>query len=150
MWNRTASKADALVAQGAARALTAADAIAASPLVIACVIDYDAVHTIVEPAADALKGRTLVNLTADSPERARRTAAWADDHGIGYLDGAIMSPTETIGVPRPSSCTAARRTSTASTGRRWRAWAAPPPTSAPTRAGRPRTTWPCSTCSGRP
>ncbi|GGS61462.1 6-phosphogluconate dehydrogenase [Planobispora rosea] len=99
VWNRTAGRADALVARGARRADTAADAIAASPLVIACVIDYDAVHAIVEPAADVLKGRTLVNLTADSPERARRTAAWAAEHGVDYLDGAIMSPTETIGGP---------------------------------------------------
>jgi 3-hydroxyisobutyrate dehydrogenase-like beta-hydroxyacid dehydrogenase len=99
VWNRTAAKADVLVAQGAARADTVADAVAASPLVIACVIDYDAVHAILNPAVDALKGRTLVNLTADSPERARETAAWATEHGVDYLDGAIMSPTETIGRP---------------------------------------------------
>ncbi|GAA4225209.1 3-hydroxyisobutyrate dehydrogenase-like beta-hydroxyacid dehydrogenase [Streptosporangium album] len=99
VWNRTATKAEPLVAQGATRADTVADAVAASPLVITCVIDYDAVHAITEPVAGALKGRTLVNLTADTPERARRTAAWAAGHGIDYLDGAIMTPTPTIGGP---------------------------------------------------
>jgi 3-hydroxyisobutyrate dehydrogenase-like beta-hydroxyacid dehydrogenase len=99
VWNRTATRAEALVVQGATRADTVADGITASPLVIACVIDYDAVHAIIDPAADALKGRTLVNLTADTPERARRTAGWAAEHGIDYLDGAIMTPTQTIGGP---------------------------------------------------
>jgi 3-hydroxyisobutyrate dehydrogenase-like beta-hydroxyacid dehydrogenase len=97
VWNRTAGKADDLVAQGAVLAGTAAEAVAASPLVVTCVLDYDAVHAILDPAADDLKGRTLLNFTSDSPERARTTAAWAADLGVGYLDGAIMVPTTLIG-----------------------------------------------------
>jgi hypothetical protein len=99
VWNRTAAKADALVAQGAVRAQTVAEAAGASPLVIACVIDYDAARAILDGAVDALQSRAVVNLTADSPERARAIAAWADEHDIDYLDGAIMTPTETIGGP---------------------------------------------------
>lgn len=99
VWNRSAGKADSLIAQGAVLAHTAADAVAASPLVIVCVLNYDAVNTIVGSAGDALKGRTLVNLTADTPDRAREMAAWAAQHGIDYLDGAIMTPTTTIGQP---------------------------------------------------
>lgn len=99
VWNRTPAKADALLARGARRAEMVADAVKASELVIVCVIDYDTVHAIVEPAAGALAGQTLVNLTADSPQRARRTAAWAAEQGIHYLDGAIMSPATTIGGP---------------------------------------------------
>ncbi|WP_233531474.1 NAD(P)-dependent oxidoreductase [Paenibacillus alkalitolerans] len=97
VWNRTAGKADALTAQGAVLAETAAEAVAASPLTIVCVLDYDVVHAIVGPLGEALRGRTLVNLTADSPIRARQTAEWAAVHGIEYLDGAIMTPTTTIG-----------------------------------------------------
>ena len=41
----------------------------------------------------------MVNLSADTPSRARDTSAWAAEHGIGYLDGAIMTPTPTIGTP---------------------------------------------------
>ncbi|KEQ24905.1 NAD(P)-dependent oxidoreductase [Paenibacillus tyrfis] len=99
VWNRTPAKADALIAQGAALANMVVEAVAASPLVIICVLDYNAVNAILTPAGDALKGRTLVNLTADSPERAREMAAWAAARGIDYLDGAIMTPTPTIGQP---------------------------------------------------
>ncbi|XOK63524.1 NAD(P)-dependent oxidoreductase [Paenibacillus elgii] len=99
VWNRSAGKADALVAQGAILANTVIDAVAASTLVIICVLDYNAANAILAPAGEALKGRTLVNLTADTPERAREMAAWAAARGIDYLDGAIMSPTPTIGQP---------------------------------------------------
>ncbi|WP_051581142.1 NAD(P)-dependent oxidoreductase [Pseudonocardia acaciae] len=99
VWNRTAAKADALVARGAVRAATVEEAVGASELVVLCVIDYAAGREIVEPVAGALGGRGLVHLTADTPERARRMAAWAAEHGIDYLDGAIMTPTETIGGP---------------------------------------------------
>ncbi|GAA2995213.1 NAD(P)-dependent oxidoreductase [Streptosporangium longisporum] len=99
VWNRTAGKAAEVVAEGAVLAATAAEAVAASPLVVVCVLDYDAVHAILEPVAGELAGRTVVNLTADSPDRARATAAWAAGTGAGYLDGAIMVPTTVIGSP---------------------------------------------------
>ncbi|WP_344182029.1 NAD(P)-dependent oxidoreductase [Kribbella lupini] len=97
VWNRTPGKAAGLT--GAVVAASAAEAVAASPLVVVCVIDYDATDAILDSAADELTGRTVVNLTADTPERARRTAEWAAAHGIDYLDGAIMTPTVTIGGP---------------------------------------------------
>ncbi|MEV6285383.1 NAD(P)-binding domain-containing protein [Kribbella sp. NPDC051770] len=96
VWNRTPGKAGGLAVTEAS---TAAEAVAAGPLVVVCVLDYDAVDAILDSAADALKGRTVVNLTADSPDRARRTADWAAARGIDYLDGAIMTPTVTIGGP---------------------------------------------------
>ncbi|MFC3999089.1 NAD(P)-dependent oxidoreductase [Nocardiopsis sediminis] len=99
VWNRSPGKAGPLVERGARHAASATEAAAASPLVIVCVIDYDAVHAIVDPAAGALAGRALVSLTADSPGRAREMAAWAAERGIGYLDGSIMTPTTTIGGP---------------------------------------------------
>ncbi|MEU4833676.1 NAD(P)-binding domain-containing protein [Streptosporangium sp. NPDC023615] len=99
VWNRTAGKAADLVVRGAVLAGTAAEAVAASPLVVVCVLDHDAVHAILGPAAGELAGRTLVNLTAVAPDRARATAAWAADLGADYLDGAIMVPTTLIGGP---------------------------------------------------
>lgn len=98
VWNRTPEKAAALTARGAHQAATPAEAAAASDLTIVSVIDYDAAEAVVTPAADALRGRTLVNLTADTPARGRAMAAWAHDHAIGYLDGAVMSPTAAIGT----------------------------------------------------
>jgi 3-hydroxyisobutyrate dehydrogenase-like beta-hydroxyacid dehydrogenase len=99
VWNRTPEKADALVAAGATRADSVAEAVAAGDLVVVCVIDYPAVHAIVDRATDALAGRTLVNLTADSPDSAREMAAWAAREGVEYLEGTIMSPTVTIDTP---------------------------------------------------
>ncbi|MCK2238860.1 MULTISPECIES: NAD(P)-dependent oxidoreductase [unclassified Crossiella] len=97
VWNRTTAKSTALAAEGAQVAATAAQAQAASPVIIACVLDYPALHEILDPAT--LAGRTLVNLTSGSPEQARETAAWAARHGIGYLDGGIMITPPGIGNP---------------------------------------------------
>lgn len=99
LWNRSTGKADALVSQGAVLADTITDAIAASPLVIICVLDYSAVQSILEPVGDVLRGRVLVNLTTGSPVQSRQTAAWAAEFGIDYLDGVIMTPPPTIGTP---------------------------------------------------
>ncbi|MQY09292.1 NAD(P)-dependent oxidoreductase [Actinomadura macrotermitis] len=44
VWNRTAAKADELVAEGAQSAASLADALTASPLTILCLTDYQAVH----------------------------------------------------------------------------------------------------------
>ncbi|GAA2410284.1 NAD(P)-binding domain-containing protein [Streptomyces pulveraceus] len=101
VWNRTPDRARELVERGAVGARSAEEAVAASRLTVICVVDYDAVDAVLrhDAVTGALKGRTVVNLTADTPVRARDTAAWAAGHGIGYLDGAIMTPTTTIRTP---------------------------------------------------
>ncbi|SNT27237.1 3-hydroxyisobutyrate dehydrogenase [Streptosporangium subroseum] len=101
VWNRTPGKDRELVERGAVGARSPETAVAASRLTVVCVVNYDAADAIVRRGAvtDALKGRTVVNLTADVPDRARSTATWAAEHGIEYLDGAIMTPTTTIGTP---------------------------------------------------
>ncbi|MES4901080.1 MULTISPECIES: NAD(P)-binding domain-containing protein [unclassified Streptomyces] len=100
VWNRSAHKADALVARGAARAKTPAEAVKAGEIVVVCVVDYEVSQAILGPLGAELAGRALVNLTSDTPERAREAAAWAAGHGIDYLDGAIMVPTPVIGSPQ--------------------------------------------------
>ncbi|WP_328872264.1 NAD(P)-binding domain-containing protein [Streptomyces sp. NBC_00287] len=101
VWNRTPGRDGDLVARGAVSAATAAEAVAASPLTVVCVVNYDASDAILrqDDVTDALKSRTVVNLTADTPDRARDTSVWAAAHGIAYLDGAIMTPTPSIGTP---------------------------------------------------
>ncbi|MFI8961540.1 NAD(P)-dependent oxidoreductase [Streptomyces sp. NPDC053493] len=97
VFNRTPDKAAPLVERGAVRAATVAEAVAASELVVVCVLDYDAVHALLGPVAGALRGRVLVNLTSGSPEQARAAAEWAAGHGIGYLDGGIMTTPPGVG-----------------------------------------------------
>ncbi|MGX5214469.1 NAD(P)-dependent oxidoreductase [Streptomyces violaceus] len=101
VWNRTPGRDRELVARGAVSARSAEEAVAASSVTVVCVVNYDAVNGILrrEAVTGALKGRTVVNLTADTPERARDAAVWAAEHGVRYLDGAIMTPTTTIGTP---------------------------------------------------
>ncbi|MFI5727689.1 NAD(P)-dependent oxidoreductase [Streptomyces cyaneofuscatus] len=101
VWNRTPGRDRELVERGAVSPSSAEEAVAASALTVVCVVNYDAVDAILrrDAVAGALKGRTVVNLTADTPGRARDTAAWAAEHGVRYLDGAIMTPTVTIGTP---------------------------------------------------
>ncbi len=100
VWNRTPGRDTDLVARGAVPASSAEEAVAAAPLTVVCVVNYDASDAVLRQDAvtAALKGRTVVNLSADTPARARDTAEWADRHGVRYLDGAIMTPTPTIGT----------------------------------------------------
>jgi 3-hydroxyisobutyrate dehydrogenase-like beta-hydroxyacid dehydrogenase len=101
-WNRTTGKADDLARRGVRVAATVADAVAASTITIISVLDYAAADELLDAAAPSLPGATIVNLTSDTPERSRRTATWVTEHDGGYLDGAIMTPTSTIGTPAAS------------------------------------------------
>ncbi|MEV4877485.1 NAD(P)-dependent oxidoreductase [Streptomyces cyaneofuscatus] len=99
VWNRSAGKARPLVERGARQAATPEEAVAASPLVIVCVLDYDALHTTLDPVAASLAGKSLVNLTSGSPEQAQEAEAWARSHAADYLDGAIMTTPPGVGSP---------------------------------------------------
>ncbi|MEU2543878.1 NAD(P)-dependent oxidoreductase [Streptomyces roseolus] len=99
VWNRSADKARPLVDRGARLAATPGEAIAASPLIIACVLDYEALHAVLDPVAGSLAGKVLVNLSSGSPEQAGEAAAWARSHGADYLDGAIMTTPPGVGSP---------------------------------------------------
>jgi 3-hydroxyisobutyrate dehydrogenase-like beta-hydroxyacid dehydrogenase len=87
------------VSRGAKLADSAADAVAASPLVVFCVTDYRAARELLEPLGATLEGRVLVNLTSGTSQDARQTAEWAARHGGVYLDGAIIAIPEAIGTP---------------------------------------------------
>ncbi|GAA3543482.1 NAD(P)-binding domain-containing protein [Nonomuraea rosea] len=98
VWNRSAGKAERLVAQGAILADSVRAAVVASPLVVVCVSDHQAVRAVLDPLADVLAGRVVVNLTSGTSEQARETARWASERGIGYLDGVIMDVPQGIGT----------------------------------------------------
>ncbi|MFD5701406.1 NAD(P)-dependent oxidoreductase [Streptomyces lasiicapitis] len=99
VWNRTAAKTGPLAAQGATPADTPAAGVTASPLVIACLTTNDNVRELFAPLAAELRGRTLVNLTNGTPSQARELAAWAEEHGIAYVDGGIMAVPQMIAGP---------------------------------------------------
>ncbi|MCL7426889.1 NAD(P)-dependent oxidoreductase [Streptomyces sp. YS415] len=97
VWNRTPARAEALAAEGALVASSAARAVAANRLVIACLLDDDSLG---EALAGAdLTGRDLVNLTTGTPAQGRARAAWAEERGARFLDAGIMAVPPMIGSP---------------------------------------------------
>ncbi|KAB7845063.1 NAD(P)-dependent oxidoreductase [Streptomyces mobaraensis] len=102
VWNRTASKADELVAAGAVLAPSVERALSVNELVVLSMTDYDAVYAVLEQAPHAVRGRVIVNLSSDTPERAREAAEWAARHGAVHLTGGVMSPPSGIGNPESS------------------------------------------------
>lgn len=102
VWNRSAGRADALVAAGATAAPTAAEAILASDLVVVALLDHAATREVLTGAAEAVGGRALVNLTSGGPEDARQLAGWASDHAADYLHGAVYAVPQTIGTQESS------------------------------------------------
>ncbi|MFJ4968229.1 NAD(P)-dependent oxidoreductase [Streptomyces sp. NPDC088755] len=103
VWNRTASRADDLVARGAVLAPNPAAAAAANEVVILSLTDYAAVYDVLEQAAPALAGRVLLNLTSATPEEARTGASWAAGHGAVQLTGGVNVPPSGIGQPESST-----------------------------------------------
>ena len=99
VWNRSPGKAGELVAAGATEAPTAEAAVTASRLVVVCLWDHRSVHETLDPAAGALAGRVLVNLTNGTPGQGRELAGWAERHGAAFLDGGIMAAPPMIGQP---------------------------------------------------
>jgi 3-hydroxyisobutyrate dehydrogenase-like beta-hydroxyacid dehydrogenase len=99
VWNRTPGRSRELDNLGATRAATVQDAVAASALIVTCLLDDNSVRTTLAPAAAEFSGRTLVNLTTATPAQARSTADWAAQQGADYLDGGIMAVPAMIGGP---------------------------------------------------
>ncbi|WP_129786267.1 NAD(P)-dependent oxidoreductase [Promicromonospora panici] len=98
VWNRTPSRAADVVAAGAKLADSPVDAVAASELVILSLTDYQAMYDILGTATEALAGRTVVNLSSDTPDVTREGAAWAAEHGARFLTGGVMTPAPMVGT----------------------------------------------------
>lgn len=98
VWNRTAGRADGVVADGATLAATPGEAVAASDLVLLSLTDYQAMYDILDSATASLAGRTLVNLSSDTPDRTREAASWAAGHAAAFLTGGVMAPAPMVGT----------------------------------------------------
>ncbi|MEU7768199.1 NAD(P)-binding domain-containing protein [Nocardia sp. NPDC049190] len=99
VWNRSPGKAADLIAAGATSAPTVEQAIGPGGPIIAVLLDHASVHATLDPVADQMTGRQLINLTSTAPAESRELAAWAAAHGIDYLDGGIMAVPSMIGAP---------------------------------------------------
>jgi len=99
VWNRTPGRTEDLLGRGAVVAESVEEAVRSGQVIVACLRDHAAVLTVLDPPPADWEGRVLVNLTSSEPAQARALADWASEHGIGHLDGAILTPTPTIGTP---------------------------------------------------
>jgi len=104
VWNRTASKAGALVEQGAKLARDVAEAASLSEATIVCVADHSAIKSVVhdEAVARALKDKCLIQLGVVTPAEAQENADWAQTRGIGYLEGSILGVPQLIAASTAS------------------------------------------------
>ena len=97
VWNRTASRADPLIEQGATLAQDVAEAARLSGAVIVCVTDQAAIEALLQDdVGDALKGKSLIQLGVVTAEEAQVNAEWAQSRGIGYLEGSILGVPENV------------------------------------------------------
>ncbi|MCR3746470.1 NAD(P)-dependent oxidoreductase [Lentzea californiensis] len=100
VWNRSAAKASELKVPGAVVAGTAAEAVAASGLVVVAVLDHQAAQEVLSGAD--VRGRALVDITSGTPDEARELADWAAANGAEYLHGAVYAVPQTIGTDASS------------------------------------------------
>jgi 3-hydroxyisobutyrate dehydrogenase-like beta-hydroxyacid dehydrogenase len=97
VWNRTASRGDALVAQGAKRAATPRDAAAASEVVITIVSDPPALESVLWGEngvfAGLKSGSVLIESSTVSPGLEKRAAAAAAAQGSEFLEAPVTGGT---------------------------------------------------------
>ncbi len=100
VWNRTREKLEPLRDAGAVRADSLPGAVGRTPVSVMCVSDQTAVAEVMDAPGviEALRGRTLLQLTTGTALDGRRGKAFAQDHGIKYLTGALMAYPRSIGT----------------------------------------------------
>lgn len=98
-WNRTPGKAEALAPIGVHAAASAAQAVAASPVVLVCVSDHRAARAFLDDGevGDALRGKVLVQLSTIGPEDALHADAWMRSLGGRFLSAAIQAAPSQMG-----------------------------------------------------
>ena len=97
VWNRTRSRAEQLVAEGARVASSARDCAAQADVLITIVSDPPALESVLWGDDGALaglrKGSVLVDSSTVAPELARRAAAACAERGAEFLDAPVTGGT---------------------------------------------------------
>jgi 2-hydroxy-3-oxopropionate reductase len=98
VWNRTASRAESLVAAGAQLAATPRELAAQSDIIISCVSDTPDVQAVLlgeEGAlAGAASGALCIDMSTISPMVTREIAAALAERGVQMLDGPVSGGSE--------------------------------------------------------
>jgi 3-hydroxyisobutyrate dehydrogenase-like beta-hydroxyacid dehydrogenase len=101
VWNRSMEKAAPLVREGAVSVRSPALAVASASLVIMCVLDYDAAAAVLQSpgVAEALKNKTLVQLSTGFSGQISAQRDWVHQQGGSFIAGGIMAYPSSIGQP---------------------------------------------------
>jgi 3-hydroxyisobutyrate dehydrogenase len=98
VWNRTASRGDELVAQGAARGASPADVAAQSDIILVCVSDTPDVEAVILGAEGVIHGARPGSLVVDhstiSPQATKALAAKLAAQGVAMLDAPVSGGSE--------------------------------------------------------
>lgn len=99
-WSRSEGRRNAAAAF-CEPALSAAAAVAASPLIVSCLTDYAATMDVISIiSSNDWRSRTLVQLASGGPADAVAMEKWSASQGVRYLDGAIGTSPIRIGHAR--------------------------------------------------
>lgn len=103
VWNRTSAKADALK-QSASVAESAGDACREADVVFSVLSNYAVTDELLlaSDVQDALRGKTLIQMSTGTPDEVRTTASWAARSGVAYLDAKIVAYPNSIGTEHSS------------------------------------------------
>ncbi len=97
VWNRTASRGDDLVAQGAKRAATPREVAAASEVIVTIVSDPPAVESVLWGESGVFsglrRGSVMIESSTVSPGLEKRAAAAAADLGAEFLEAPVTGGT---------------------------------------------------------
>lgn len=98
VWNRTASRGDELVAQGARRGASPADVAAQSDIILVCVSDTPDVEAVILGEVGVIHGAKAGALVIDhstiSPQATKTLAAKLAEQGVAMLDAPISGGSE--------------------------------------------------------
>ena len=98
VWNRTAGRADELVAEGASAAASPAEVAARSDIVIICVSDTPDVEQVVLGERGVIEGvaagALVVDMSTISPQATQAIAAKLGERGVRMLDAPVSGGSE--------------------------------------------------------
>lgn len=94
VWNRTTERCDPLVAQGASKASSTAEAVADAEVVMYCLSDDAAVEDLVFGSGDLISGvkagQIVIDMTTIHPDATRKEAAAYAEKGVRFLDAPVF------------------------------------------------------------
>lgn len=96
-WNRSPERALAIEVDGITAVTDVDEAVRSARLVIACTSTYDTTRSALEQVTD-WEGVTLVNLGSGAPDDVDAMNGWADERGVPYLDGTVLSYPDDVGT----------------------------------------------------